>query len=260
MAGGLKDIVARRELLWLLVGRNVKIRYKHSALGFFWSLLGPLLLILIYAVFLRVIRFDIPLPFLVCGIVVWQFLALCLGDALHAILGNANLVTKSAFPRILLPLSTVLANLFNFLLSMVVVFVYLGVAGALHGAWPWLPVVVVTQAALCLGAALLISSANVFFRDTEHVLSVVMLAWFFMTPVIYPPTLVLGPGAFPAWVQTAFFLNPMTGIVTAYRMALLGDAGPGAWRLALSAAVAWSLLAAGLYVFGKTEKYFGDEL
>lgn len=244
----------------MLVVRNLKIRYKNSVLGFFWSLLGPLLLILIYSIFLQVMRFDIDLKVLVTGIIVWQFLAMCLGDSLHAILGNANLVTKASFPRIILPLAMVKANLANFLLSFIVVIVYLVLAGASFGALYWIPLVVLTQLALCTGVALLFSASNVFFRDTEHILSVVMLAWFFLTPVIYPIDRVLANPGFPAWVPVAFFMNPMTGIVTAYRVALLSVPNPGTLLLTLSFAAAWSILVVGVMLFQRTEVYFGDEL
>jgi lipopolysaccharide transport system permease protein len=255
-----KAVWRRRELLLMLVARNLRIRYKNSTLGFFWSLLGPLLLILIYALFLGVLRIAIDLKVLVTGIVAWQFLAMCLGDSLYAILGNANLVTKSAFPRIILPLAMVKANLVNFLLSLVVVVAYLLAVRADIGAVYWLPLIVLTQAALCLGAALILSAANVFFRDTEHILSVAMLAWFFLTPVIYTVALVLENPKFPAWVRVAFFANPMTGIVTTYRMALLSAPNPGAPLLALSYGVAWLVLCAGLLVFQKAQVHFGDEL
>jgi lipopolysaccharide transport system permease protein len=253
-----KDVVRRRELVWILIERNLKIRYKNSFLGFFWSLLGPIFLILIYSVFLGLLRVPIHLPTLVSGIIAWQFLAMCMGDSLHSIVGNANLVTKASFPRVILPLSMVGANAINFLFSFGVLSVYLLAAGADFGALYWLPGILLTHAALCLGMALMLGAANVFFRDTEHVLSVVMLAWFFLSPVIYEPQLVVD--AFPPWVQVAFFANPMSGILTAYRAALLSQPTPDARLLALSFGVAWAVFAAGLLVFRKVEPRFGDEL
>lgn len=257
----LKDVVQRRELVGILVVRNLKIRYKNSALGFFWSLLVPVFLILIYALFLRLMKFSMDLPMLVTGIMVWQFFAMSLGDSLHAIVGNANLVTKASFPRVVLPVSTVLANFVNFLLSGVVLVVYLVVVGADFSHVYWLPVAVALQLALVTGIALLFSVVNVFFRDTEHLVSMLLLAWFFMTPVIYPDSLVLGPeAAFPAWVQASFFLNPMTGIVTLYRMAFLGWGCPGASYLLLSLASALALLVAGIGTFRLVQGRLGDQL
>jgi lipopolysaccharide transport system permease protein len=255
-----KDLAAHRELLAILVGRNLKIRYKNSALGFFWTLLGPVFLILIYATFLGIMRFPISLPTLVTGILVWQFLAMCLGDALHAIVGNANLVTKSAFPRLILPLAMVLANLVNFLLSSVVLLLYLAVMQVPPGAWYWLPLVLLTQTALCLGVTLILSCANVFFRDTEHILQVVMLAWFFLTPIIYPISKVVERFPDAPWLVTVYFANPMTGLVSAYRAGLLSAPWPVWEHMAVSCAVAWGILAVGVAVFRSVESRFGDEL
>lgn len=252
------EIARRRELVWILIERNLKIRYKSSFLGFFWSLLSPIFLIAIYGIFLGLIRIPIHLPTLVSGIIVWQFLAMCLGDALHSVVGNANLVTKAAFPRLILPLAMVGANAINFLLSFTVLVVYLAIAGATFGGIGWLPVILLTHAALCLGVALVIGAANVFFRDTEHVLSVVMLGWFFLSPVIYEPQMI--GDAFPRWVQVLFFANPMSGILTAYRHALVAPATVDIRLIAMSFAMAWGMLAAGLRVFQAVEPRFGDEL
>jgi len=266
MIEALKDVWLRRELLWILVARNLKIRYKHSVLGFFWSLLGPLLLILIYATFAAILRFSAGVPnylqFLVIGIVVWQFLSMCLNDSLYAIMGNVNLVKKTAFPRIILPLAMVLANLLNFLLTWIVLFVYLAVV-RMEFQFLWLlPVVLLIQFALCLGLALGLSAINVFFRDTEHILGVGTLAWFFMTPIFYPVQMQLEK--LPDNVEWLAFLNPMTGIVWAYRSLLMGSklpdmAVPRSFLL-ISALVCFAVLGIGLATFHKLQTRFGDEL
>jgi len=157
-----------------------------------------------------------------------------------------------------LPLAMVVSNLVNFLLSGAVLLVYLAVVRAAFGAVLWVPAVILTQFALCLGVALLVSCANVFFRDTEHIVSVTMLAWFFLTPVIYPVTLVTE--RFPSWVLVAYFANPMTGIVTAYRRLLLSEEAPGQHLVFLSFAVAWGILLLGFQVFQRFQSRFGDEL
>jgi ABC-2 type transport system permease protein len=254
-----RDLFRRRELLAILVLRNLKIRYKNSVLGFFWTLLSPLLMIAIYAAFLRLLRFFRPgdalfMPRLVTGILVWQFLSMCLTDSLQAVLGNADLVKKSAFPRMVLPLSMVSANLVNFLLSGVVLVAYLQFSGLpIGGAW-FLPAVLLTHLALCLGASLILSCANVFFRDTEHILSVGLLAWFFLTPVIYTADYI------PARFQEVAFLNPMAGIVTAYRWVLMSDRLPDARLILASFVMAWAVLAAGIAVFQGCQSRFAEEL
>lgn len=258
MISTFKDILRRKELLQILVVRNLKIRYKNTALGFFWSLLGPIFLIAIYSVFLGLLKVPIPLPVLVTGIIVWQFLAMCLGDSLYAIIGNANLVTKASFPRIILPLAMVKANMINFLLSFVVLVVYLLIIGADFGAVYLVPLVIITQFALCLGVSLLVACSNVYFRDTEHIFSMVMLAWFFVSPVIYRLDLVVNsvPKCLYGWV----FLNPMVGILTSYRMCLISEPNPGFSHLLLSYVVAWTVLFVGVVVFQKAQAGFADEL
>jgi ABC-2 type transport system permease protein len=262
MTALLREIYSRRELLRLLVARNLKIRYKGSFLGFFWSLLAPLFLILIYAVFAKILRFSGGKPnylqFLVVGIIVWQFLSMCLSDSLHAVMGNVSLVKRTAFPRIVLPLAMVLANLVNFILTCVVLLLYLVLSGAVFRQLGLLPLVVVSQCALCLGLGLLISAVNVFFRDTEHIIGVATLAWFFLTPIFYTYDLQLR--VIPPSLHWAAFLNPMTGIVSAYRTILLSQPGPASAWQGLSFAVGWSVLVLGVFVFQRLQVRFGDEL
>lgn len=266
MRGGFQDLWAHRELVSLLVQRTLRIRYKGTWLGFFWTLAAPLAMILIYATFLRIMKFAIPLEVLVTGIFVWQFLSLCLGDGLQAITGNASLIKKTAFPRIILPFSMALANLVNFLLSLVVLAALLLVLRpAAFGALYWLPLIILTQTALCLGLSLIVSAMNVFFRDTEHLLSLVTMAWFFMTPVIYPLEFPLNliHERFPHF-ETLFrallFSNPMTGLVAAYRGILISADPAPASGIALSTGMAWLMLVVGIAFFQWVQPRFADEL
>lgn len=269
------------DLIRMLVSRNLKIRYKGSALGFLWSLLTPLAMILIYAVFAGVLGMKRQLlgvatdatfeylPFLVTGIIVWQFTAGTLSDSLHAISGNANLVKKVYFPRAILPISTVLANAINFLLTFAILLVYLALTGALRlGAVYWLLPALALQLALALGIALLVSTLNVFFRDTEHIVGLLLLAWFFMTPIMYETSLQITAAShfawFPASLHGLVYLNPMTGILALYRAALMGmDLLPAgiapAWLL-LSPATILLLLAAGFHALRVGDKTFCDVL
>jgi lipopolysaccharide transport system permease protein len=255
----LHDIVSRRELLGMLVIRNIKIRYKESVLGFLWTLLGPVFLIVIYAIFLRIMKFAMPLPLLVTGIFVWQYLAMSLGDSTNAIVGNANLVKKAAFPRVLLPFSMVLANFVNFLLSLVIVVVYLKIEGLPFGGLMWLPLAMVTQVALCTGVCLFLSSVNVFFRDVQHLMGLITMAWFFMTPVIYPPEMVIQKFSNPL-IHQLFYLNPMTGLLALYRAALMGEGLPSATLWGPSLLVSWLVCVIGITVFQRLQRRFADEL
>lgn len=251
--------MSRRELLALLVIRNIKIRYKDSVLGFLWTLLGPVFLIAIYAVFLGIMRFSIPFPVLVTGIFVWQYLAMTLGDSTNAIVGNSNLVKKAAFPRVLLPLSIVMANFVNFVLSLVIVVIYLKIDRVPFGMMAWLPLAMVTQVALCTGVSLAMSSINVFFRDVQHLVGVFTMAWFFLTPVIYPPAMIMEKFANPV-IHLLFYLNPMTGLLALYRTALMGEPMPPITLWAPSLMVAWLVCAAGMALFQGLQKRFADEL
>lgn len=259
MVQHLKDIFRYRDLLWLLVSRTLKIRYKRSVLGFFWTLLNPLFLILIYAIFLKILRsYDsqdpLFLPMLVTGILVWQFLSMSLGDALHAILGNANLVVKTSFPRVILPLSMVIANLINFLLSLAILTIYALAAGMKFSAVWVLPGVVLTHFALCLGLSLILSALNVFFRDTEHLLGVGLLAWFFLTPVIYSFSRI------PQRFHRLAFLNPMTGLMISYRHVFLSTDIMAPRLLTMSLAISWGICLVGWLFFHRCQWRFADEL
>lgn len=259
------DLIQRRELLQLLAERTLKIRYRGSVLGFFWSLLTPVLLIGIYGFFATILRFheahDHYLAFLIVGIVIWQFLSLCVGDSLGAILGHANLIKKTRFPRIVLPVSMVLANLLNFLLTLVVVGVFLFWDNSHCQGLYWLPVAIVLQTTLCLGMSLIFSCLNLLYRDTEHVVGIFLLGWFFLTPVFYPllrQLELLQAQGVPDWLV---FLNPMTGIVTLYRHVLISDplCVPASY-FAVSLVVCIVSLVVGLFVFKQLEPRMADEL
>lgn len=260
MIKAISHVFARRELIGMLVARNLKIRYKNSALGFFWTLLGPLFLILIYRAALGILHVQTELPVLISGILVWQFLSTCTGDSLHAISGNSNLVKKTAFPRVVLVLSTVLANSVNFLLSLLVLGAYLLFAQTHPGPVGWFPLALASQFALCLGLSLLLSAANVYFKDTEHLLGTAMTAWFFLTPIIYPVTMLSGVFDHRPWTRTVYFLNPMAGIVTAYRRTLIGAELAPPESMLLSFTVAWLFLFAGWTVFHRVERRFAEVL
>lgn len=259
----IKDIVTRRELLTLLVVRNVKIRYKESVLGFLWTLLGPVFLIAIYAIFMKVImKFPMPMTVLVSGIFVWQYLAMCLGDSSFAIIGNANLVKKACFPRVLLPFSIVLANFVNFLLSLLVMGVYLLIDGPHFGGIAWLPLALVAQLVLCTGVSLSLCALNVFFRDVQHMTGIFTMAWFFLTPVVYDisiPSIATVIERHPLLGQL-YFMNPMAGILALYRTALLGSPLPASSLIAMSLCVSLAVGVAGIYIFQRLQPRFADEL
>lgn len=263
-----REVLERRELVSSLVARNLKIRYKGSMLGFLWSLLTPLCFILIYAVFAHLLKFAGATPnylqYLVAGIIVWQFTAGCLNDSLHSIAGNSNLVKKVFFPRVILPLSTCLADAVNYMLTFAVLIVYLAATGHANmaDAWMLLPAFAM-HFTLCFGICCLCGTSNVFFRDTEHIVGVVSQAWFFTTPVFYPVSYQLDflpPGA--GWLV---YLNPMTGILALYRRAVLGvpietSGMTASASVALSMTTCAAILAIGLSALRRGDRKFGDVL
>ncbi len=274
--GFITSLIARRELISSLVGRNLKIRYKGSALGFLWSLLTPLSSILIYAVFAKLLKFggDGFLPYLISGVIIWQLTVSCLTDSLYAIIGNANLVKKVLFPRLILPLSTAFANTINFLFTFIVLFIYLLVAKNLdYSALYLLPLAILMQLMLCIGITAICSTMNVFFRDTEHIISVIAQAWFFMTPIMYPidyQVSIVAAHGLPLWTV---YLNPMTGILALYREALLINptlaiqtAGVTSAQICslehigVSFIVSFLLMLCGPKVLKIGDKHFGDVL
>lgn len=244
-----------RELIWNLVARNLKIRYKGSALGFFWTLANPLFMMAIYLLFIKLMRFEMNLAVLLVGIIPWQFFVMCLNDALEAVVGHANLVKKTRFPRFVLPLAMVLANLINFVLSLGVLFAFLLLMGVkIPVAVVGLPAVILLQFLLCLGLSFWIACSNVYFRDTQHLLSVALMAWFFLTPIIYPLSLV--PERFLNW----YLLNPMAALVGIYRQIFLGGAGVPLAGLAICVGTTAALFFLGVLVFRRFEPDFADEL
>jgi len=256
----LRELFERHELVANFVSRNLKQRYKGSFFGFFWSLLHPLFLVLVYFVFIRLMRFPLNLPELIVGVLVWQFFAIACGDAVGVIYGHASLVKKTWFPRIILPFAAVLGNLVHFFLSLVVLLAYLIASGFwpdfsyLHLLW-----IIPLQFFFCFGMSLLLSSLNVFYRDVEHLLQVVLMAWFFITPIIYNLEQITKNESLPPIVVKLYFFNPMASFVQLYRGAFLGTslAEVSVWP---GLVVAGLISLAGLYSFLRLEPRFADEL
>ena len=185
------DLIEYRELVASLVVRELKARYKNSVLGFLWSLLNPLGMMLVFTVVFTVFWPDNQVDnypvFLLCGLLPWNYFSAGIMGSIHSIVGNAGLVKKIYFPREILPIAAVLAQLVNFLLALVVLFAVLIAFHANISSWVWvLPLVILIQTCFMLGMALILSTLNVFYRDVAMVMDVVMLAWFFLTPIFYP--------------------------------------------------------------------------
>jgi ABC-type polysaccharide/polyol phosphate export permease len=263
----IREVLERRDLVANLVARELKIRYRGSVLGFLWTVLIPLFMAGIYVVFLQVLAGgSIPVASIIVGVFAWQFTVQAVNSGMGAITHNANLVKKVAFPRVVLPLASTLAALVNYLLSLVVQFplvaILLAAAGTMLSPQILaLPAVLALHFAFNLALALLLAAANVYFRDTQHLVNVGLSAWFFISPVMYDLSFVERMAGRLPHVSSLYMLNPMATIVTAYRaICLPGDVMPEAWALAACAILTVGLLGLAVWVFQRSQKDFADWL
>jgi ABC-type polysaccharide/polyol phosphate export permease len=263
----LHTLRTRRELLWNLTARELKIRYRGSALGFLWSVLIPMFMAMIYVFFLRLLGGrGVPLADIIIGVFAWQFTVQCVNSGLFAITGNTNLVKKVAFPRIILPLSGTLANLITYLLSLIVQFAFVAVLfqRAGHTFSPWLigfPLVVLLQLAFNFALTLLLAATNVYIRDMQHLVGVGLTAWFFVSPVMYNLSFVERFAEKHPWAFDLYMLNPMAVMVTAYRAVITpGVAFPWSPAVFVSVGVTFLFLVLAYRLFDRMQRDFADML
>ncbi len=262
-----KDVFQHSDLIWNLVARDLKIRYRGSILGFLWTILNPLFMAVIYIVFLRLLAGRagvIPNEDIIIGVFAWQFTMQCVNAGMHCVTGNSSLVKKVYFPRIILPLSVSLSGLVNFLLTLLVqwglVAMLLMMNGSfLDAATLWVPLFSLYHLLFNFSLALLVAAANVYFRDTQHIVNLLMSAWFFMSPVMYPLTLVETVARNHPWIGHVYLLNPMTVIITGYRsMQVPAESFPWTAASITGLLIPLALLGIAYAVFQRTQRYFSD--
>lgn len=256
LAGPLREAYRYRDLFWSLVWRELKARYKGSALGFLWSVLNPLLMLAVYnMVFSHVLRLGMKhfAVFLFCALLPWTWFTNSVSHAATCILANAGLVKKVYFPLELLPTIMVVSNLVNYLLSLPVLFAFLWYFQITPGVTLLaLPVLMAITFAMAWGLGLLMATLTVFFRDVEQLLVVGFTAWFYLTPILYPFSLV------PERFTTLVKLNPMAPLAQGFQRIFLENAWPD-WRwLAYSAGVALVCCVLGLWAFRKHKYTFHE--
>jgi lipopolysaccharide transport system permease protein len=268
MIARIRELVQYRELIRNLVVRDLKVRYKNSLLGVLWSLLNPLLMTLVFT-----LVFTVMLPnnqiesypvFFMCGFLPWSFMASSIVSATGAIVENAHLIKKVYFPREILPLTPMLSQLVNFLLSMVVLFGLMLVFGVrLTPAIIMLPLIVLAEMMFIAGLSFLLSAANVFYRDTQHILEIVMQAWFFLTPIFYQIGIlpenahILGMTVnVQLWSRR---LNPMASLIASYRDVLYRGNFTGVDFFLRTLVTCLLVLVAGYLVFCRFSRVFGEE-
>jgi ABC-type polysaccharide/polyol phosphate export permease len=255
---GFVQILSYRDLLKNLVSRDFKTRYKRSYLGILWSLLNPLLIIMVYTLafdYIMKIRVKNFPMFFMCGYLPWSYLAASLSASLTSLSDSGYLIKAVYFPREILPLSTILSCLIHFLITFIFVFPFL----ILFGYFPkWvvfsLPLIIILQSLFIFGLSLFLSSIHVFFRDLRYILDVILMAWFWLTPIAYSASLI------PERFLFFYKLNPMTLFVTAYREVLLNGVllEPKYW-MAILLATGGSLVL-GYLSFLRIRKRLAEEI
>ena len=253
----LRELWQYRELLRNLVVRDLKVRYKNSILGIAWSWLNPLLMMAVYTLFFTIFLRNSSIPhypvFLLCGLLPWNFFSDSVVQATDSIVGNAHLVKKVYFPRLVVPISSVISGAVDFVLAFAVLLgmmLYFGIVPTWNVVW--LPLLLLLALVTSLGVGLWLTAMNVQFRDVRYAVPFLVQAWMFATPIAYPSSLLDEP-----W-RTLYGINPMAGVVEGFRWALVGtETVPGPIVL-VSASVAVGLLISGAYYFRRMEKTFAD--
>ena len=254
----LQDLWEFRELLYYLVWRSIKVRYKQTVLGASWAVLQPLLTMLVLSVFLgrfaRVPSNGIPYPlFAYAGLVVWTFFTSALSQATQSIVEQQALLTRVFFPRMLLPLSGVLASTVDLILSLpvlIALMLFYGIAPS-PAAWT-LPLFLLLAAAAALGIGLSLSALNVRFRDVRYAIPFLIQLWFLSTPVMYPSSVL------PDRWSVLYGINPMAGVVEGFRWGLVGGTEPPGSLLLVSIAIIFLALISGFFYFRRMEATFAD--
>ncbi|MBI4687484.1 MAG: ABC transporter permease [Nitrospirae bacterium] len=254
----LKELWEYRELLYFLAWRDIRIRYKQTVLGVAWAIIQPLFTMVVFSLFFgRLAKMPsdgIPYPiFSYAALVPWTFFANGLSQASNSLVSGANLIKKIYFPRLVMPIATVLSGVVDFLIAFIMLLammLYFGTVPTMNIVW--LPLLLLLALVTSLGVSLWLSTMNVQFRDVRYAIPFLTQLWLFATPIAYPSSLLSEP-----W-RTLYGINPMVGVVEGFRWALLGtDTAPGS-IIIVSTLVALVLLISGALYFRRMEKTFAD--
>lgn len=253
----LRDLWVYRELLYFLMWRDVKVRYKQTLLGVVWVVIQPLLATVVFTVFLgmlaRVPSDDIPYPiFVYVGLLLWNFFSSAVIGSGNSLVGNASLITKVYFPRIIVPIGAVGARLADLAVALVVL-IGMMIFYEVVPTWSLLmfPLLIALVALLALGIGLLTSALNVKYRDVGIALPVLIQLWMFSSPIVYPSSLV------PEGWRTIYALNPLVGIIEGFRSSFFGLEFDWA-ALGFSTAITFILLVYAAFAFRRMESHFAD--
>jgi len=255
----LKELYHYREMIFSLVRKELRGRYKGSVLGFIWTFLNPLLQLTVYTIVFSVLfptTIDKFYIFLFIGLIPWLFFNTSLAGGATSVVSQENLIKKIYFPRQVLPIAYVSSAFINMLLTFLVIFAVLIISGYginLKVLWA-LPIVMVVEYLLALGMAMIFSALTVYFRDLEYILGIVAMAWMYLTPILYEVETI--PEAF----RPLIYLNPMTGIILSYREILYYKKIPDLNILAAAVVAGVVFLVVGFFSFSKMQRRFVEAL
>ena len=254
----LRELVEYRELLYFLVWRDIKVRYKQTALGASWAIIQPFFTMVVFSLFFgklaKVPSDGVPYPiFSFAALVPWTFFSNALTQSSNSLVGSANLLKKVYFPRLAIPIASVVAGIVDFAVAFLMLLgmmAWFGLAPTMNAVW--LPLLLLLATVTSLGVGFWLSAMNVKYRDVKYVVPFLAQLWLFATPVAYPSSLLSEP-----W-RTLYGLNPMAGVIEGFRWALVGtDTAPGP-MIAVSSVAALVLLVSGAFYFRRMERGFAD--
>jgi len=254
----LKELWHYRELLYFLTWRDVKVRYKQTVLGAAWAVIQPFMTMLVFSIFLgklaNIPSDGLPYPlFAYTALVPWMFFSNSLNMSSNSLVQNANMLKKIYFPRLIIPISTILSGVVDFFVAFLVLLVMMGYYGIVPTTnIAWLPFLLVLEIVTALGVGLWLSAMNVQFRDVRYVVPFLTQFWLFATPIAYPSSLIPDP-----W-RTIYGINPMVGVVEGFRWALLGTQTAPGLMVIISSFVSLILVTTGIFYFSRMEKTFAD--
>ncbi len=247
-----------RELVYFLTWRDIKVRYKQTALGIAWAIIQPFTIMVVFSIFFgrlaQVPSDGLPYPiFTFCALLPWQLFAHALSESSNSLVANERLITKIYFPRLVIPLSAALSGLVDFVFAFFVLLGLIFYYGIVPSGALWtLPFFILLAVTTALGVGFWLSALNVEYRDVRYTIPFISQLWLFISPVAYPSSIVPGPWRF------LYSLNPMVGVIEGFRWALLDKASLPGMPLAVSAGIAMLLLISGLFYFRRMEKSFAD--
>ena len=264
--GFLTDMMSHRELLVSLAAKEFKVRYKNAVLGFLWTILNPLLLMLVLSMVFRLMGARFPgidpskyPAFILCGLIPWTFMAHSLSRCTGSLVDNASLIQKVYFPREFIPLSSILANFVNFLLSLVVLFFFMLASRVMPSVWiVAVPLIIFAELLFVVGICLAAAGLNVFYRDVAYIVEVLLLVWWWGTPIFYPRQLVQDADSVSALMYRLYMANPMAAVVVSLRQIFLERRFPDGYIVVTLFAAAILSFIIGLAIFRHRQAVIAD--